>query len=310
MMQDPPLTAQHSLDLPAAAAPFGGEEDNILWRRAGLLLSLSMVAAIVYKAKDVPLHGLLNVPTHPLFWLCLLVNYLATPVSEWLIYRKLWNIPASGLRPLLKKQVTNEVLLGYLGDAQFYLWARQRTEMTGAPFATVKDVSILSAMAGNAATLALLIVGWPSLSKLALAGEMRTIAASIGVLLASSLLVFFFRRRLFSLPRPALWRITAIHLARIAVGLIVLAMAWHLMLGQTPLADLIMLAMLRMLVSRLPLLPNKDLVFATLAVFLLGSDQALGIATAKIALLMLVAHLAVGLALFVFSRDDWKGRRT
>lgn len=127
-------------------------KNSDIWRQAGLFLSLGMLAAILIKAPDIELHGLLDAPSNPLFWLCLVASYLATPVSEWIIYRHLWTIPADGLGALLKKQVTNELLLGYLGDAQLYLWARTRTQMTGTPFAAVKNVSILSAMSGNAVT--------------------------------------------------------------------------------------------------------------------------------------------------------------
>jgi hypothetical protein len=44
------------------------------------------------------------------------------PVSEWVIYRHLWRIPFSGLGALLRKLVSNELLLGYLGEVQFYAW--------------------------------------------------------------------------------------------------------------------------------------------------------------------------------------------
>ena len=58
----------------------------------------------------------------------------------------------SGLIALHKKRISNEVLLGYSGEAYFYAWARQRSQMVAAPFGAVKDVSILSAIAGNAIT--------------------------------------------------------------------------------------------------------------------------------------------------------------
>ena len=57
-----------------------------------------------------------------------------------------------------------------------------------------------------------------------------------------------------------------------------------------------MLATLRMLVSRLPLVPNKDLVFAGLAMFTLGNEPQVSSLLAMMAGLILVAHIAVGLA--------------
>jgi hypothetical protein len=35
------------------------------------------------------------------------------------IYRRLWHIPASGIAALLRKQVSNELLMSYLGEVQF-----------------------------------------------------------------------------------------------------------------------------------------------------------------------------------------------
>lgn len=292
-----PLDAQFAGEAPSALAQIA--------RWAGPLLSLLMLVAIVHHARNINGHVLMKLPTQPLFWAAWLVSYLATPVSEWIIYRKLWSIPFDGLMALLKKQVSNELLLGYLGDAQFYLWARQRTDMTAAPFATVKDVSILSAMAGNAATLALLLISWPYLSRTFVGVGAQSIFISLAVLLASSFVVFVLRKRLFSLPRHSLWFITAIHLARIGVGLAVLAFAWHILLPKMALSWLLLLAMLRMLVSRLPLLPNKDIVFAALTLLLLGTNAGIGTATTQIALITLAGHVVIGLILFARDGANW-----
>jgi hypothetical protein len=59
----------------------------------------------------------------------------------------------------------------------------------------------------------------------------------------------------------------------------------------------VMLATLRLLVSRLPLIPNKELVFAGLALFLIGRNAAAADAMALMAGLFLAAHLIVGVAL-------------
>lgn len=289
-------------------AHFAGNDPSTfarIARWAGLLLSLLLLVAIIDHARNIDYHILLKLPPQPLFWAAWLASYVATPVSEWIIYRKLWRIPLDGLMALLKKQISNELLLGYLGDAQFYLWARQRTDMTATPFATVKDVSILSAMAGNAATLALLLVSWPYVSRTFVGIGAQSIFMSLGVLLVSSFVVFVLRKRLFSLPRKSLWFITGIHLARIGVGLAVLAFAWHILLPSLALSWLLLLAMLRMLVSRLPLLPNKDIVFAALTLLLLGAEAGIGTATTQIALITLAGHVVIGLILFVRDGALW-----
>jgi hypothetical protein len=66
-----------------------------------------------------------------------------------------------------------------------------------------------------------------------------------------------------------------------------------------------MLATLQLLVSRLPLVPNKDLVFATLTAFLIGHDSEVSALMAMIATLTLATHLlAGGLLVLTGMADD------
>jgi len=69
---------------------------------------------------------------------------------------------------------------------------------------------------------------------------------------------------------------------------------WHLLLPAVALSWWLLLATFRQLLSRLPFLPNKDVVFAGLAVFLVGQDGPIVSAMALMASLILAAHLLVG----------------
>ena len=62
------------------------------------------------------------------------------------------------------------------------------------------------------------------------------------------------------------------HVLRIGLTVAAWALLWHLALPAVSLSWWLYLATLRMLVSRLPLIPNKDLVFAGVAVFTLGHE--------------------------------------
>jgi hypothetical protein len=259
------------------------------------LVSLAQLAMIVSYFRDMSLNQIAHmIPASSLFWALFALYYLAGPVSEWIIYRKLWHIPLSGIGALLRKLVSNEILLGYLGEAQFYAWARSRTRMTTAPFGTIKDVTILSALTGNVATLVMLVFAWPLVWSEAAGLEMKSAFVSLGVVLVSSMAILLFRSRLFSLPRKDLAFIAGMHTGRIMLMLGLAALMWHHVLPGVALWLWLVLATLRMLVSRLPLLPNKDVVFAGLAVYLMGHDVAIGDLMAMMAAILLVAHLAVG----------------
>ncbi|WP_424753145.1 hypothetical protein, partial [Klebsiella pneumoniae] len=127
-----------------------------LLRWLGIALSVVTLGAIVFAVRGLDFGDLRrSTPGDPLFWLAFIASYLLVPGVEWLIYRKLWHLPPSGMLPLLRKQVANELLLGSSGDAQVYVWVRQHGGGASAA-AAVMDVALLSAAAGNVATLAMM----------------------------------------------------------------------------------------------------------------------------------------------------------
>ena len=256
-------------------------------------LAVLIAAALQFRELDlVRIRAL--VPASLLFWLAFAAYYLAGPISEWIVYRRLWAMPLAGMAALLRKLVVNELLLGYLGEAQFYAWARARTRLSDAPFAAIKDVTILSALVGNGVTLVLLALAWPYVSAGQLGLQGMGAFASLGAVLLTSLGILLLRRQLFSLPRPELAFIAATHLARIVVILIASAVMWHAVLPAVAITLWLVLATLRMLLSRLPLLPNKDVVFAGLTVLLLGQGADVAALMAMMALLLLITHVLVG----------------
>ena len=268
-------------------------------RMAGLfsaLVSLAMLVAVALEVRKLDMHGVVDlIPRTAPFWITYAANYLIQPFSEWMIYRRLWGIPlVSGMGALLRKLVSNELLLGYLGEVQFYAWARAKLDMVAAPFGAIKDMTILSAFTGNIATLVMLAAAWQWIRDGALGHDTTTIFSSLGVVLLTSFVILLFRQKLFSLPRRELWAIGAVHFLRIIAYVGLTALMWHLVLPDQPYGIWLVLATLRMLISRLPLLPNKDVVFAGLAVLLLGHEAEISSLMTMIAALLLVTHLAVG----------------
>ncbi len=262
---------------------------------ASMAVSLALLVAVALQFKDLDfakVQGL--IPASPVFWVAFAVYYFAGPISEWVVYRRLWAMPVAGIGALLRKLVANELLLGYLGEAQFYAWARARTRLSEAPFGAIKDMTILSALVGNGATLVMLAFAWPYVSGGQLGMEGTTAFASLGVVLLTSLGILLLRRQLLTLPKADLWFISAAHLVRIVVILIASAVMWHAVLPGVAITLWLVLATLRMLVSRLPLMPNKDVVFAGITVLLLGKGADVAALMAMMAVLLLVAHLMIG----------------
>ncbi|UYY57577.1 hypothetical protein [Sphingomonas sp. S2-65] len=260
----------------------------------GGALTLLMIVALCRELFDAGLAGLTKAsPANPLFYVVFAIYYLGPPTFDYVIFRRLWRIPLAGMAALHKKRISNEVLFGYTGEAYFYAWARQRTQMVAAPFGAVKDVTILSAIAGNAVTLAVVAVALPLGISLLTAIQQKAVLGSIAVIIGTSVPFMIFSKRVFSLPAGTLWWIFGVHCARILAGSFFVALAWHFAMPEVPLGTWLFLAAARLLAWRLPLVPNKELVFATFAIMVIGQGEALSELMALIAALTLIAHVAL-----------------
>ncbi|OWK29119.1 hypothetical protein [Sphingomonas mucosissima] len=285
-------------DLPDIAALQPAETLRRRWPSIlAAVLSLAMLVMLGRELLDTGVAGLSKAaPDSPWFYIAFTGLYLAAPTGDFVIFRRLWQIPWAGFGALHKKRIANDVVLGYSGEAYFYAWARARANLVAAPFGAVKDVSLLSAIAGNGATIILCAIALPVGYQLMPRGVLNAVVGSAVITLAVSLLLILFSKRVFSLPRRQLWEVFWIHCARIAASSLLLALAWHYAMPEVSLWMWVFLSAARLLVSRLPLVPNKDLLFASFAILLIGRGEALSEMIAFVAGLTLVVHLALVLA--------------
>lgn len=274
----------------------------------GSLLSVVMVVMLGRELLGSGLAGLSRaIPDSPWFYLAFFGLYMAAPTGDFIIFRRLWGIPWAGFVALHKKRIANDVVLGYSGEAYFYAWARARANLVAAPFGAVKDVSLLSAIAGNTATILLCAVALPIGYQLMPQTVLNAIVGSAAITLLISLALLVFSKRVFSLPRRELWWIFSIHAGRIAASSFFVALAWHFAMPDVPLWMWLFLSAARLLVSRLPLVPNKDLLFASFAIVVIGQDQALSGMIAFVSALTLGVHVLLVLLFAVAA--GWKGVR-
>lgn len=270
------------------------------WSRwLGPAISLAVIVAILFQLQKLNIaHVQAIVPVSPLFWLLFIASYFIGPYSDWLIFRRLWNVPMSAFAALVRKQVTNALLPSYSGEVYFYAWARKHTELTGAPFGAIKDVAILSALMGNLVTLIMMGAVYALFSGLLSAAhfgtELNTFALSIGFVTLTSLLMMAFRARLFSLPSAQLLYASAIILLRIVVSTLMVAFLWHLIMPEVALGWWVLLSTLKMLLSRLPFVPNQDGLFAGVAIILIGNDQPLTNMVAMFVIASNLTHILFG----------------
>lgn len=321
MLNAPPPSDKAVTDTTLAFSPAGASPQDYTfepqdrgskwtWSRAlTMALSLLVLGAALWQARSLDLADITAmVPTSPLFWAVFAVSYLAGPASEWIIFRKLWGVGIRAIDALIRKLIYNELLLGYLGEVYFYTWARRKLPMEATPFGAVKDVAIMSAIAGNIMTLALIALAYPYLALLPLAEYGDDIAWSLGFVVAISLVPFVWRRQIFSLTRAELWFVFGVHIARIVATTVLSAVLWALVLPDVAIGWWVVLSAIRLLVSRLPFVPNKDVVFAGIAVLALGQDVQIAALMAMMAALILSTHLILALIFGLY--DLVKGDKT
>jgi hypothetical protein len=263
-------------------------------------LSLAILAVVIWQFRHINFREIVAaVPTNPAFWFVFAAYYVIGILADFVIFRRLWGIPFEGLIALTRKSVSNALLVDYLGEAYFYSWARKKLNMATSPFGAVKDVAILSALVSNILTLVMMGLAYPYARQFNFGIAGTTIAASIGIVVIISILVMAFGKRLFSLTRAQLWWISGVHVVRLVASNLLLALAWSLALPDVALNWWLVLVTVNMLLSRLPLVSNKDVIFAGLVVFLVGRDTEVKLLMALMATLVLLTHLTVGAILAI-----------
>ncbi|MEO7247188.1 MAG: hypothetical protein ABIW31_01935 [Novosphingobium sp.] len=263
-----------------------------LWKWATPILSAALLLSIAWRLRDIDLHR--AIPTQPLFWMALLVYWAAPIISDFIIYRRLWKIPFEGLIALSRKQVGNALLFELLGETYFYGWARKKVAMKTSPFGAIKDVTIQSALTSNVITLALLAIMWPQFHALDLGVAAKPIAISIGVIAVVSILIVMFSKRLFTLSRSQLWQVAGVHLVRVICTTGLMAMIWSLYAPSVDFSVWVLLATAQLMLNRLPVLVNPDVVFANIVIWYLGAHSEIQQVVGVVTILILLVHFAAG----------------
>ncbi len=218
-------------------------------------------------------------PRNPLFYLLFIVSYMALPVSEFAIFRRWWPLGWRSIAVFSRKRVLNDAVLGYAGDAYLFMWAKRALgarEVGAGPLAAVKDVAIMSALAGNVGTLLMLALalslgGGEAVSQAFSGAAMRPVGIGFAIVTAISLAILLFSRRVMSLSAHENLIVFGLHCARLALSSGLLMLAWIIAIPQVPAGTWVVLEAMRLVVARLPFLPNKDLLFAAISVSLTGA---------------------------------------
>lgn len=289
--------------------------DNPAIQRAGLGVQvLLMVGMIVYVGVELSSMGwssvAANLPENPVFYLLSMLMFVAVPVSELLIYRPHWTSDKVKLRPLWfafqRKQAMNDVLIGYSGEAFLTLWGQRNLPLPlKQVFSIIKDNTILSALSSSSVALILVVIFYAG-DHLSFLDQLNrdTLVTGIlffGILLIAVPLVLAFGRQIMAVSTGECARIIAIHVGRMITlqGLAVLQ--WSLILPDVSIVVWFTFVVARLILTRIPMMPNKELVLLSFVISVAGHVEAPQAALAAIFLVNTALSQILNGGLLVFS---------
>ena len=235
-------------------------------------------------------------PANPGFYLLLVAQFFLQPFGDYLVYRNLWrDVPPMAI--ILRKRLMNTFMLDYSGEAFFYFWAqRNLTLPPGMLVHGIKDSNLLSGGAGLAMVwilgLILLVTGGLHIPVIPGQTWLYVLIGVVPFVLCGAL--FLVNRKVTVLSRRQLATVFAIHFLRASFVLLIEFGLWWLSGALTSAVACVQFVALRQVITRLPLVPNKDLIFVGVGIAAAGITRAAVTPVATVLLILAAADLVSG----------------
>ena len=241
-------------------------------------LTLSVVGYLVYELIRLDVAEVTRaLPGQWGFYGLALAIYFLLPAMQFTAYRIVWPIRLrQAASAFVIKRILNKDVLGYSGEVYIYTWARDQLHLADRSLLeTVRDMNILSA-AASTAVAAVLVTIFALNGRLNLrdyVGDAQAAAILGAVAFTTIILVVVVRLRkyLFSMPRKPAGIIFALHVGRQFLRQVLEIAMWHVAMPDVPLEVWFTYAAVSIIVTRIPLVPNHDLVTMGMAVGLSGA---------------------------------------
>lgn len=231
---------------------------------------MAIVGVLIYQIWKIGWERLLHaLPSEPAFYVLLLAMYFLLPITEAMIYGRIWSMPPwQCIAVMIRKRVLNMDVIGYSGEVYLFMWAKDRVQRARkAVMGVIKDNLIVSSV--SSLLSASLLIGGMLLSGHLALGEVVEIPGplyvGLGILVAVfiGVLVYRFRHEIFSLSRRTLAILTTAHVSRFLVGYVLQVAAWWVVLPDVPFKTWAILLVVFVVINRIPFVPSSDLVFVS-----------------------------------------------
>jgi len=289
------MTSRDELDSGSEAVSSKLGDDSPWKRWINRIIQVAIIALLIWQLTDVGWGEVIrNLPTNPFFYLLQFATYLALPLSELLIYRRPWKFKFShGLPVFIYKKIYNSDVITYSGEFYLYHWARRTL---GYPkkevISIIRDTNILSTVSSTMIAVVLiavfLSVGHIKLfDVIGLEGQywLPWIALVVVIL---GIIAWRYRRLWFSMSQKEAAIISLIHIVRLLAVHALEMLQWIVAIPSVAITNWLSLMAAKIATNRIPLLPNKDLIFVSIVIGLSGT---FGIPQAELASMLVVTSV-------------------
>ncbi len=232
------------------------------------LIQGGIVIVLIYQISVIGWREIVSeLPTVALFYVIFLLIYFALPVTEYVTYSIRWPLEFWQSQEIfLKKRVYNKVVLGYSGEVQLFFWLQNRMSIDKKEaYEVIRDNNILSTLASTTVAL-ILLAGFTGTGRLSI---YDWIDYDPVILIPVVLIVFViggyifrrYRHYLFNMNRRHALIIFALHVGRMLLLSGLQVAQWYVVMPWVSIDIWFTMIVLQIILSRIPFLPNKDLVF-------------------------------------------------
>jgi hypothetical protein len=236
-------------------------------------------------------------PANAGFYLLLVAQFFLQPLGDYCVYRNLWGRGHTPpLAVILRKRLMNTFMLDYSGEAYFFFWAQQNVRLPLNRVAHgIKDSNLLSGGAGLAMVwiLGAILLASGGLHLPVLPGSkwLYVLIGTVPLLLCAGLIVA--HRKVTVLSRGELARVFTIHFLRACLVLGIEFGLWQLSGAMTSWVMSLQFVALRLVITRLPVVPNKDLIFVGVGIAAAGAASAAVTPVATVLVILAAADLVL-----------------
>ena len=218
-----------------------------------------------------------SLPVTPYFYLLFLIGYFQLPFFELWIYRLAWVFDVvKSIPTFMIKRVYNKDVLGYSGELYFYAWVKKHLGVPDSEIlTTIKDNNIISSAASTFVSVALLGIfvytGQVKVSEWINHESMHYWLIGGFLLIVVIVFLYRFRNYVIHLTFRKAAEIFGIHLFRLILLQGINLLMFYVVMPDIPFFVWFTYIALEIILSRIPLLPNRDFIFVGMSINLAGA---------------------------------------